>query len=144
MAIRPAPEADILIVEDNPVDVVMTKLALKKGGFLKEPTVLDDGLPALTLLSREGEFTHHSLPDLVILDLNLKRVDGPEVLDYIRRDPHLKGLCVAILSSSPTDVMVRRASEADCYFSKPSDLDSFINLGEELMGCYRSSGCARQ
>src|ERR1700761_8294381 len=126
-------EAGILLVEDNSMDVIMTKMALKKGGFLREPVVLDDGIPAMSLLRREGEYAEYSLPDLVILDLNLKRVDGPEVLNYIRHRPELQDVWVAILSSSPADIMASLATQANCYFSKPSDMNSYLNLGAEIM-----------
>src|SRR3977135_1336079 len=98
MPTAPAMDSGIVLVADNLMDVVMTKLALKKGGFLREPIVVDDGIPALSLLRREGEYANYAVPDVVLLDLNLKRVDGPEVLDYIRCRPDLKAVWVAILS----------------------------------------------
>jgi CheY-like chemotaxis protein len=128
----PNSEPSILVVEDNPLDVHLIKLALKDGGFQRDPVVLDDGMPALALLRGERQYEHLPFPDLVILDLNLKCLDGPEVLSYIRRSPQLSDLFVAILSSSPTDVMIHRAAEANCYFSKPADLDTYIGLGRQL------------
>lgn len=127
--------ANILLVEDNPIDVRLTRLALKRGGFTREPVVLDDGLPAIQFLRRDESFAAHPFPDLVILDLNLTRVDGPAVLAFIRNDLGLDKLCVAVLSSSPEDVMISRAAGANCYFSKPSDLESYMRLGEEIAGC---------
>ena len=118
------------------MDVYLIKLALKRGGFTKEPAVVDDGLPAIRLLQRRAEYADSPIPNLVILDLNLKCVDGPEVLAHIRDDPKLSGVCIAILSSSPQDVMVSRAGGADCYFSKPSDLGSYARLGFEIASCY--------
>jgi CheY-like chemotaxis protein len=132
-------EIEILIVEDNPLDATMTKLALKKAGFLREPTVVDDGGPALSLLSRTGSFQNHQIPDVVILDLNLRQIDGPEVLDFIRREETLKNLFVAILSSSPVDIISRDTVGADCYFSKPIDLNSYMELGREILNRYVSS-----
>ena len=134
-------EVNVLLVEDNPIDVRLTKLALKNGGFTKDPVVVDDGKPALALLSQERPDENLPFPDLVILDLNLKRVDGPEVLAFIRQTPALANLCVVILSSSPTDVMIHRAIHANGYFSKPADLDTYIGLGRQLMICFlRHSG----
>ena len=136
---NPPFDIDILLVEDNPVDVTMTKMALKRAGFLKEPTVLDDGGPALSLLGRTGKFHNRETPDLVILDLNLKQIDGPEVLEFIRQEDKLKDLFVAIVSSSPVDVISRKTAGANCYFSKPNDLEGFLKLGGEILNCYVSS-----
>ncbi len=125
------PEPKILLVEDNPVDVLMIKRALQNGGFQNQPIVLDDGEPALAYL-RQGA----PLPDLVILDLNLRRMDGPEVLSHIRRTPELKALRVILLSSSPEDFMRSSTAQADYYIEKPSDAASFLNLGERIRSFY--------
>jgi CheY-like chemotaxis protein len=129
-------EINVLMVEDNPIDARLIKMALKEGGFTKEPTILDDGLPALALLRGDKEYAGFPRPDLVILDLNLKQVDGPKVLAYIRQTADLRNLCVAILSSSPTEVMLSRAAEANGYFTKPHDLNGFKILGSQIMNCY--------
>jgi CheY-like chemotaxis protein len=129
------PEPRILLVEDNPLDVLMIKRALKNGGFKNQPQVLDDGEPALALLRKQrGEI--ESLPDLIILDLNLRRVDGCEVLSYIRQTEELRSLRVIILSSSPEDVMRSTAARADCYIEKPVDVASFHNLGARIHAFY--------
>ena len=133
------PKINILVVEDNPIDVKMIELALRRAGHTKTLTIVDDGLPALALLRREEEYEHFPVPDFIILDLNLKRVDGPEVLAYLRGTPGLAGICVAILSSSPTDIMIERAAKANCYFTKPSDLDGFMSIGQNLLDCYHHS-----
>lgn len=133
-AIRPEPR--ILLVEDNPLDVLMIKRALKNGGFTNLPTVVDDGEPALAFLKQEGIFAGVLLPDLVILDLNLRKIDGPEVLSYIRTTPALVGLQVIVLSSSPEDVMRSAAAGADFYLEKPIDANSFQNLGNRIRGFY--------
>lgn len=130
-------EPNVLVVEDNPLDVRLIKLALEQGGLTKAPTVLDDGGPALALLRREKEYEGHPIPDLIILDLNLKRVDGAEVLAFVRRTEKLCDICVAILSSSPADILSQRVAEANCYFSKPSDIESYTELGKELLNCYQ-------
>ena len=132
-------QINILVVEDNPIDVKMIGLALKRAGHTQNLTIVDDGIPALALLRREKEYEHVPLPDFVILDLNLKRVDGPQVLAYIRETPHLAGICVAILSSSPTDIMIERAAKANGYFTKPSDLKGFMSIGQKLLDCYHRS-----
>lgn len=133
----------ILIVEDNPLDVQIIKMALKHGGVSREATVVDDGGPAIALLERAQE-EHELLPGLVILDLNLKQVDGPKVLMHIRQSEGLRSLCVAVLSSSPLDVMQERAAKADCYFTKPGNLDAFLDLGREIIGCYSNRKRAGQ
>ncbi len=138
MSIPPLQSANVLVVEDNPIDAVLISIALKAGGFLNDPTVVEDGRPAIQLLQKQGFFSNYARPDLVILDLNLKQMDGSAVLEFIRQTPDLMNLRVAILSSSPADVMVRRAFGANGYFSKPSDLDSYERLGKELVDCYMS------
>ncbi|MGH9631306.1 MAG: response regulator, partial [Bryobacteraceae bacterium] len=112
----------VLIVEDNPGDVYMTKLALKQEmNFVA--AVVTDGEPAIAYLRREGEYADVSRPDFVVLDLNLQEVDGGTVLRFIRNTPELRGLLVFVLSSSPEDVMRDVAAQADCYICKPPNLD---------------------
>ena len=132
------PEPKILLVEDNPIDVLMIRRALKIGGFQNQPVVLDDGEPALAFLARQGPFEGETLPDLVILDLNLRKVDGAEVLSYIRRTPELQTLRVIMLSSSPEDVMKLSAAHADHYIEKPCDANSLQNLGARIRSFYWS------
>jgi len=129
-------EPKILLVEDNPVDVLMIKRALRNGGFKNQPLVLDDGEPALVLLQKLKGSEAESLPDLIILDLNLRRVDGGEVLAYIRQTEQLKSLCVIVLSSSPEDVMRASAAHADYYIEKPSDVSSYQTLGPRIYAFY--------
>jgi CheY-like chemotaxis protein len=119
-------------VEDNPMDAYMIKLALKRGGFPGEPMVVEDGEPALALLRQTGPYQNEPLPDLVILDLNLKRIDGPEVLSYIRETESLRSLAVVVLSSSPEDVMRSKAATADGYFEKPADVDEYFAVGKSI------------
>jgi CheY-like chemotaxis protein len=130
------PEPKIWLVEDNPVDVLTIKRALRNGGFKNQPVVMDDGEPALALLRRQGGLEAECLPDLIILDLNLRRVDGAEVLAYIRQTEELKALRVIVLSSSPEDVMRSSAPNADCYIEKPTDVASFQNLGRRIHTFY--------
>lgn len=129
----------ILIVEDNPVDVRMIKRALKAGGLIDEPLVVNDGAPAISLLSREKEYASVPLPDLVVLDLNLITVDGAAVLRFIRETPALDKVSVAILSSTPQDAVRANHAQADCYFVKPSDLTAFESLGKKILDCYQLS-----
>ncbi len=126
----------VLVVEDNPIDAAMIKRALKLGGLIQDPVVVNDGAPAIALLKREAEYANSPRPDLIVLDLNLITVDGGEVLNFVRRTPDLKAISVAILSSTPTDVCRANYAEADCYFTKPSDLLTFERIGREILDCY--------
>lgn len=135
-------EPRILVVEDNPMDVLMIKRALKNGGFANEPIVLDDGVPALAFLQRHSPYEKEPKPDLIIMDLNLKLIDGPEVLSYIRQSNALKDLLVIVLSSWPEEAMRAKAGTADCYISKPTDVHSFLNLGNKIKSFYAGQGGA--
>jgi CheY-like chemotaxis protein len=125
-------------VEDNPIDVLLLKQALKSAGFTGQPTVIDDGAPALRLLRGEEPFQNELRPDMVILDMNLKTIDGPEVLAYIRNSEDLCKMLVVVLSSSPEDAMRMKAAEADSYLTKPPGLAEFIALGDTLRDLYRN------
>ncbi len=133
---HPPTSPRILIVEDNPLDAELTCWSLAEAGFTGQTVVVKDGSEALALLRRENPFQDHQLPDLVILDLNLRLLDGPEVLQFIRDTPQLSKIRVAILSSSPEYVMRTKAARADCYFSKSSSLDSFATIGKKILDCY--------
>lgn len=126
----------ILIVEDNPLDADLTKWSLSECGFTGELIVVADGLEAMALLRQEPPFQEHELPDLVILDLNLRLMDGPEVLQFIRDTPELTNIKVAVLSSAPEFIMRNKAAEADCYFSKSSSLESYAAIGRKILDCY--------
>lgn len=129
----------ILVVEDNPIDVRMIKRALKMGGLVDEPQVVNDGAPAIAFLAREKTYEHLPLPDLVLLDINLITVDGDQVLRFIRSTPALDNVSVAILSSTPQNAAHAGQPQADCYFTKPSDLETFEKLGKQILDCYRHS-----
>ena len=126
----------ILIVEDNALDAELTCWSLTQAGFAGQPLVLNDGLQAVSMLRGESPYQDYWLPDLVILDLNLRLMDGPEVLKYIRDTPELKNIRVAVLSSSPEYVMRSKAARADCYFSKSSSLDVYETMGKKILDCY--------
>lgn len=133
----------VLIVEDNPVDAEMVERALQEEqSWTTETTVADDGEKAIELLL-EHRGGRERRPDLIILDLNLPKRDGAEVLQVIRTTDELRTLPVVVLSSSPMDVMkskVHRANvEANCYLTKPSDLDEFLALGKRLRSCYEKA-----
>jgi len=122
--------ADILLVEDNPGDVRLTQEALDAGRFHNTLHVVTDGVDALDFLNRRGEYADAPRPDVVLLDLNLPRMDGDEVLAAIRDDEDLRSLPVVVLTSSQADEDVRRSYElqANAYLSKPVDPDEFVDV----------------
>jgi chemotaxis family two-component system response regulator Rcp1 len=121
---------EILLVEDNPGDVRLTVEALKEGRFCNKLNVAKDGVEALAYLRREGRYATVVRPDLILLDLNLPRKDGREVLAEIKNDPHLKRIPVVILTTSEaeTDVLKSYDLQANCYITKPVDLEQFLKV----------------
>lgn len=119
---------DILLVEDNPGDVRLTQEALKEGKVLTNLTVACDGVEALQILRHEGVFKNKLRPDLIILDLNLPKKDGREVLEEIKQDPILRRIPVAILTTSSAEEDVIRSYDlhANCFITKPLDIDQFV------------------
>ena len=131
----------VLVVEDNPVDATLTRYALSEvKQWDVNLNVVEDGEQALFYLDRKGKFSQAPRPDLVILDLNLPKRNGKEVLQFIRADPNLRAVPVIILSSPPRDVIREEVKSADaqpnCYFTRPLGLDEFLALGEKMHDCY--------
>ncbi len=126
----PSKGIEILLVEDNPGDVRLTKEALKGSKVNNTMHVAEDGVEAMTYLRREGEYKDAPRPDLILLDLNLPRMDGREVLDKIKTDDKLKTIPVVILTTSEDDEDILRAYNlhANCYIKKPVNLDQFIKI----------------
>ncbi len=125
---------DILLVEDNPGDVRLTIEALREGKVRNNLSVAPDGEEALAYLHREGRHHEARRPDLILLDLNLPRRDGREVLAEIKSDPTLKTIPVVILTTSQADQDVTKSYElsANCYISKPVDFDQFISIVKSI------------
>ena len=121
---------DILLVEDNPGDVVLTQEALEEGKIRNRLTVAEDGVEALALLRREGQYQEAPRPDLILLDLNLPRKDGREVLADIKADEQLRRIPVVVLTTSKAeeDILKTYDLHANCYITKPVDLDQFIEV----------------
>jgi CheY-like chemotaxis protein len=127
----PTPDAiEILLVEDNPGDVELTREALDEAKVRNNLRVARDGVEALAFLRREGEHAGAERPDLILLDLNLPRKDGRAVLAEIKADPDLRHIPVVILTSSQAEQDIVRAYDlhANCYVTKPVDLDQFIHI----------------
>jgi CheY-like chemotaxis protein len=121
-------------VEDNPGDVGLTIEALKEAKVLNKLTVVKDGIEALSLLRRQGQHAHAARPDLILLDLNLPKKDGREVLAEIKADDNLKRIPVIILTTSENeqDVVKSYNLYANCYITKPLDLDRFIKVVKSI------------
>jgi chemotaxis family two-component system response regulator Rcp1 len=121
---------EVLLVEDNPGDVRLTMEAMREGRVLNNIHVAPDGVEALSFLRREGNYSQVPRPDLILLDLNLPRKDGREVLAEIKKDPVLKSIPVVILTTSSAEHDILRTYElhANCFITKPVDLDQFINV----------------
>jgi CheY-like chemotaxis protein len=120
----------ILLVEDNPGDVRLTREALKEGKLLNELFVAQDGVEALAFLRHEGRFADSPYPDIILLDLNLPRMDGRELLALIKEDQRLKRIPVVVLTTSKAEEDVIKSYElhANCFITKPVGLDQFIQI----------------
>ena len=132
----------VLLVEDNPVDIRLMRFALQNERDWKtQLTVAEDGEKAIQLL--QESLLAGEAPDLVLLDLNLPKRDGTEVLQWIRSTDGLRQLPVAIVSSSPMDVIRNKVSgaqvEANGYFAKPMDVEVFLQLASELRSWYQEA-----
>ena len=121
---------DILMVEDNPGDVRLALEALKEAKVANRMTVVSDGVHAMSYLRREGAYAEAPTPDLIILDLNLPRKDGREVLAEVKADPRLKRIPVVVLtvSRSEEDILKSYDLHANCYITKPVDLEAFLDV----------------
>jgi CheY-like chemotaxis protein len=121
---------EILLVEDNPGDVRLTQEAFKEGKVSNQLRVVGDGIQAMEFLRREGVYADAPRPDIILLDLNLPKKDGREVLAEIRADAKLKRLPVVVLTTSEADWDILKVYDlnANCYITKPVDLDEFIKI----------------
>ena len=129
-----APPVEILLVEDNPGDVRLTKEALKEGKVYNNLHWAKDGVEALEFLRRQGKHAKAPRPDIILLDLNLPKKDGREVLSVIKSDDRLKQIPVVILTTSKAEEDVLRSYDlhANCYVTKPVDLDKFITVVKSI------------
>ena len=124
-----APRAiEILMVEDNPGDVRLTREALKGAKMWAQVHVVEDGVAALDYLYRRAPYESALRPDLILLDLNLPRMDGREVLAIVKGDPTLRLIPIVVLTTSQAEEDVLRAYHlnANCYVTKPVDLEKFM------------------
>ena len=127
---------DILLVEDNPGDVRLTREALRDSKVCNRLTVVTDGVEALAYLRQEGPYAGVVRPDLILLDLNLPRKDGRQVLAEIKADPKLDCVPVVVLTTSEAEEDILKAYQlkANCYVAKPVGLDSFLKVVHSIEG----------
>jgi two-component system, chemotaxis family, response regulator Rcp1 len=126
--------ADILLVEDNPGDARLAKEALKECKLLNKLYQVGDGIEAMAFLRQEGKYSEVPRPDLVLLDLNLPRKDGREVLAEIKTDEVLKRIPVVILtvSRAEDDILKSYNLHANCYISKPLEMEQFMQVVKSI------------
>ncbi|MGZ5033325.1 MAG: response regulator [Usitatibacter sp.] len=129
-----APPVEILLVEDNPGDYRLTQEALHEGKVYNNLHWAKDGVEALDFLNRRGKHSDAPRPDIILLDLNLPKKDGREVLSEIKADADLKAIPVVILTTSKAEEDVLRSYDlhANCYVTKPVDLDKFIVVVQSI------------
>ena len=129
--IRPV---EILLVEDNPGDIRLTKEAMKEAKIINNLNVVEDGVEALAFLRKKGKFKDVIRPDLILLDLNLPKKNGREVLAEIKQDINLKQIPVVILtvSKAEEDILKTYELHANCFITKPVDMDQFIKVVKSL------------
>jgi CheY-like chemotaxis protein len=127
---------EILLVEDNPGDVRLMVEALKETRIPSRLHLAEDGVQAMSFLRRKGAHVKAPRPDLVLLDLNLPKKDGREVLAEIKDDPKLRSIPVVVLTTSQSESDVVRSYElhANCYISKPVGLENFIRVIQSIEG----------
>ncbi|PLZ53939.1 response regulator, partial [Fischerella thermalis] len=121
---------EILLIEDNPGDVELTKIALEDSKISVNLNIVEDGVEAIAFLRREGKYANVPHPDIVLLDLNLPKKDGREVLAEIKADEKLKRIPVVVLTTSQAeeDVLKVYNLSANCYITKPVDFDQFVKI----------------
>ena len=121
---------EILLVEDNPGDIRLIVEVLKEGKIHNNLSVVEDGEEALAYLRREGSYQDAIVPDIILLDLNLPKINGTEVLAEIKKDPLLKYIPVIILTTSEAEQDILKAYDlhANCYITKPVNLEQFLTV----------------
>lgn len=127
-------EVRILLVEDNEGDIVLTMEALREARIHNTVDVARDGEEALRRLRKEGPFAEATIPDMILLDINLPRMDGKELLSIIKNDPVLKIIPVIMLTTSDAekDVLAAYYNHANCYITKPVDLNKFLEVVQAI------------
>jgi chemotaxis family two-component system response regulator Rcp1 len=124
----------ILLVEDNEGDIILTMEALKEGRVKNKISIARDGEQAIMFLNKQGAYAGSERPDMILLDINLPRVDGKEVLSYIKNSAQLKAIPVVMLttSTSEKDILEAYKNYANCYISKPVNLNKFFEVVQKI------------
>ena len=124
----------ILLVEDSPADIELTQRMLRDAKIANDVHVVEDGEQAIAFVRRSGEFDGAPTPDLVLLDLNLPKKDGREVLEEMKGDPELRRIPIVVLTTSAEERDVLRAydSYVNAYVTKPLDIDSFTSVARSI------------
>src|ERR1700709_909584 len=120
----------ILLVDDNEGDILLTREALEEARIINKISIAHDGMEAIDFLRRTPPFADSGMPDLILLDINLPKMDGTEVLSIIKNDPDLRRIPVIMLttSSAEKDILASYDNHANCYITKPVDLDRFMDV----------------
>lgn len=124
----------VLLVEDNPGDVQLTRIALEDSKISVNLSVVEDGVEAMAFLRKQEKYADVPHPDIVLLDLNLPKKDGREVLAEIKTDEYLKRIPVVVLTTSQAEEDIVRAYDlaANCYIAKPVDFDQFVRIVKSI------------
>jgi two-component system response regulator len=124
----------ILLVEDSPTDAELTRTALKTAKMANEVIHMQDGVQAMQFLRRQGAYSQAAQPDLILLDLNLPRKDGREILAELKEDPDLKVIPVVVLTTSKAEEDVIRSYQlhANCYVTKPVNFERFLEIVQSI------------
>ena len=125
---------EILLVEDNPGDVRLTQESLKEAKVRNHVTVATDGVEALAILRKQGPYANAPTPDIILLDLNIPKVSGIEVLGKIKTDDAFRKIPVVVVTSSKAEEAVAKSYNlhANCYITKPIDLDQFTKVVKSI------------
>jgi CheY-like chemotaxis protein len=131
---QPVAAIDVLLVEDDPGDVLMTREAFEDYKVQNNLFVVTDGVEAMNFLRKQGEYADVPTPDLILLDLNLPKMDGREVLAAVKEDEHLRSIPVVVLTTSEAeeDVIRSYSLHANAYVTKPVDFDRFISVVQQI------------
>ena len=125
---------EILLVEDNPADIRLTKEAIQESKIANNLSIVKDGVEALNFLKNKGKYSNVTRPDLILLDLNLPKLNGFEVLEQIKQDEELKRIPVVVLTISDNDQDLLKAYDlyANCYVNKPMDITEFYKIVKSI------------
>jgi len=127
-------QINILMAEDSPSDADLAREAFKNGKILNELVIVPDGVEAMAYMRKEGKYAKVSRPDLIVLDLNMPKKDGRQVLTELKQDPVFKLIPVVILTTSEDEADVLKSYElqASCYVTKPMDFDNFLEVAKQI------------